>query len=322
MRRRFTSNRKTSGVGYCAITATQENTNIRCTYFEYIYYAINNISNWSRGHAYIFATLNTGDTVYLKSAGDEIFDIVCDKPVELSGSILSLVYGDNYSNETSLSHITQRIASFSNVVSVSSDFLPSKDLGRGCYYGMFQGCTGLIKAPELPATTLANDCYSFMFDDCTNLKYIKMLATDISAFNCLLGWVGNVSSTGIFVKSKDATWNVRGDDGIPNGWTVITEEEEGNVGSGGEITFYVNEVEFKALDGMTWQAYVDSDYNYTVKDVNHSSNWKFIIDEKNSIEGPSFYDEDMETYYQIYTGNFQMQISSEKIIANKQYYAD
>lgn len=271
MRRRFTSNRKTSGVGYCAITATQENTNIRCTYFEYIYYAINNISNWSRGHTYIFATLNTGDTVYLKSAGDKIFDIDCDKPVELSGSILSLVYGDNYSNETSLSHITQRIASFSNVVSVSSDFLPSKDLGRGCYYGMFQGCTGLIKAPELPATTLASDCYRSMFSDCTNLKYIKMLATDISAFNCLLGWVGNVSSTGTFVKNKDATWNTTpgalGTSGVPAGWTVVND--------GGEnlilftcVTSY-DDFKYFAKPGDTWKEFVESEYNdgsFIIKD--------------------------------------------------------
>jgi hypothetical protein len=47
-----------------------------------------------------------------------------------------------------------------------------------------------------------------------------MLATDISATNCLYYWVSNVSSTGIFVKNPNATWDVRGSSGIPNGWNV------------------------------------------------------------------------------------------------------
>jgi hypothetical protein len=51
-----------------------------------------------------------------------------------------------------------------------------------------------------------------------------MLATDISATNCLNNWVHNVSPTGTFVKSKDATWNVTGSDGIPEGWTVVTAD--------------------------------------------------------------------------------------------------
>lgn len=58
---------------------------------------------------------------------------------------------------------------------------------------------------------------------CVSLNYIKMLATDISATSCLVNWVRGVSPTGTFVKSKDATWDVRGASGIPEGWTVETE---------------------------------------------------------------------------------------------------
>ena len=54
-----------------------------------------------------------------------------------------------------------------------------------------------------------------------------MLATDISVNLCLSSWVNGVSSTGTFVKSKDATWDTTpgalGYDGVPAGWTVITE---------------------------------------------------------------------------------------------------
>ena len=101
--------------------------------------------------------------------------------------------------------------------------LPATNLANSCYSSMFNGCTSLAKAPVLPATTLAEGCYSNMFDGCTNLNYIKMLATNISAERCLYDWVYDVASTGMFVKSKDATWNIVGDSGVPTGWIVEHE---------------------------------------------------------------------------------------------------
>ena len=62
-----------------------------------------------------------------------------------------------------------------------------------------------------------------MFNNCCKLAYIKMMATDINAQYCLYGWVSGVAQSGIFVKNKDAIWDVRGVNGIPEGWTVITE---------------------------------------------------------------------------------------------------
>lgn len=35
-------------------------------------------------------------------------------------------------------------------------------------------------------------------------------------------WVSGVSSSGIFVKNANATWNITGENGIPSGWTVQT----------------------------------------------------------------------------------------------------
>ena len=60
-----------------------------------------------------------------------------------------------------------------------------------------------------------------MFEGCTNLTYIKMLATDLDANSCIRLWVENVSKTGTFVKHPDAGL-LRGDSGIPVGWTVET----------------------------------------------------------------------------------------------------
>jgi hypothetical protein len=88
---------------------------------------------------------------------------------------------------------------------------------------MFEGCTSLTTAPELPATSLTVPCCSYMFYNCTSLNYIKMLATNVSGSYCLNNWVFNVSPTGTFVKSKNATWNITGTSGIPEGWTVVEE---------------------------------------------------------------------------------------------------
>lgn len=101
--------------------------------------------------------------------------------------------------------------------------LPATTLEYGCYYGMFYNCTSLAQAPELPATTLKKYCYSSMFYNCKNLNYIKaMFITDKSlSLNYLGSWLNGVSSTGTFIKSKDATWTNEAAE-IPTGWTVET----------------------------------------------------------------------------------------------------
>ena len=104
--------------------------------------------------------------------------------------------------------------------------LPAITLANSCYDEMFFGCKSLTTAPELPATTLDYRCYYNMFKSCSSLNYIKMLATDISATDCLNSWVSNVSSTGTFVKNPDMTTLPTGTSGIPSGWTVVDDVEE------------------------------------------------------------------------------------------------
>lgn len=93
-----------------------------------------------------------------------------------------------------------------------------------CYQGMFYGCTNLTEAPELPATVLVDYCYLNMFNNCLNLSSVKCLAIDISALDCLSGWLSyagrSVSSTKTFYKNPAMSdWPV-GDSGIPDGWTI------------------------------------------------------------------------------------------------------
>ena len=89
---------------------------------------------------------------------------------------------------------------------------------NSCYLGLFMSCKSLIKAPDLVATTLSKSCYMDMFKGCTNLKYIKCLATDISASNCTFEWVWGVASKGNFYTPTSTNWTT-GRDGIPTGWT-------------------------------------------------------------------------------------------------------
>lgn len=101
--------------------------------------------------------------------------------------------------------------------------LPATTLQTKCYSSMFYNCKKIVTAPVLPATTLVDQCYYSMFSGCENLSYIKMLATDISATNCMTFWVNRVPSSGIFVKNKNASWSKSGMDGVPSGWPVKTE---------------------------------------------------------------------------------------------------
>ena len=107
---------------------------------------------------------------------------------------------------------------------VTPPSLPAVSLQQSCYSNMFFRCTSLVEAPKLPAKTLTTTCYSQMFWGCTNLKYVNAAFTsDISEDGPTNLWLVGVASEGTFVKNVDATWELSGSSGIPEGWTVVTE---------------------------------------------------------------------------------------------------
>lgn len=117
--------------------------------------------------------------------------------------------------------------------------LPATVLAPHCYDSMFSACKELTKAPELPASTLVEGCYKAMFDNCDKLNYVKCLATDFSAEDCIDDWLYDVSQTGTFVKAADANI-IRSKIGLPDGWTIegatkysvtINNSEHGSVSS-------------------------------------------------------------------------------------------
>lgn len=240
-----------------------------------VWYSINN-SHWAYNNLFENPiTLKKGYKVRFKY--DAVMGtFVITKKCKILGSIMSLCFMDDFKNKTSLeSHAFPELFKGCNtIVSVDKGFLPATTLSDSCYKEMFYGCTSLTSAPDLPATILTYKGYYKMFYNCTKLNYIKMLATDIFAVDCLYNWVYGVSPTGTFVKSKDATWNTTpgalGSDGVPAGWTVITEDEESKtvnnvvmtIGKGGIFRLLTVTMEYPALSllkleystdkGITW----------------------------------------------------------------------
>ena len=105
---------------------------------------------------------------------------------------------------------------------VQAPELPATTLASNCYSNMFYGCSSLTQAPALLATTLQFNCYSNMFRGCSKLNYVKaMFITNQRLDTYLQQWLKNVSATGTFVKSANATWTNE-DAKIPTGWTVET----------------------------------------------------------------------------------------------------
>lgn len=91
---------------------------------------------------------------------------------KLYGNIMSLLYADNFTNQTTLyNRCTFRslFGSSTALTDASNLILPATTLSEYCYEAMFGYCSSLISIPKLPATTLAPWCYRSMFQDCTSL---------------------------------------------------------------------------------------------------------------------------------------------------------
>lgn len=163
------------------------------------------------GYRTINIPVNKGDKVYLKgdalcwytncngtSATNAInnLHIASTAKFSISGNILSLFYEDNFKNYNTFPKIPSgEYGSYNprhfSFVFFESTFLYDaqelklpNDATEQCYYGMFNGCTSLVQAPELPATTLAESCYRGMFQNCTSLTQAPELPAITLADYC------------------------------------------------------------------------------------------------------------------------------------------
>jgi hypothetical protein len=93
------------------------------------------------------------------------------KKCNVLGNCMSLLYGDNASNNTSVPAYAFRslFNGCTTIVKASKTLLPAITIGRNCYDSMFKGCKSLIAVPDLPATAMTYLCYTAMFYNCTSL---------------------------------------------------------------------------------------------------------------------------------------------------------
>ena len=105
----------------------------------------------------------------------------------VEGNAMSLLFGDDFKNQTSIGSyaLNSLFGSNSNITGAENMVLPATTLAYGSYSSMFYGCTSLTTAPSiLPATTLAESCYGAMFRGCTSLTTAPELPTTTLAFRC------------------------------------------------------------------------------------------------------------------------------------------
>ena len=108
---------------------------------------------------------------------------------EIEGNIMSLIYGDDFKNNSTISSACTFAGLFqkcAKLVSAEHLILPSTTLTNKCYNSMFNNCTSLTTVPSnlLPATTLTDNCYSSMFYNCTSLTVAPELPATTLAKHC------------------------------------------------------------------------------------------------------------------------------------------
>ena len=139
-------------------------------------------------------TVNSGDKIQFRGSNTQYatgfskYNSFSDSTAsfEVEGNIMSLIYGDNFKNNSTISSTNTFYSLFKNcvnLVSAENLVLPATSLKSLCYGSMFYGCASLTKAPKLPATTLAGNCYVQMFSNCTSLTVAPELpATDLKNY--------------------------------------------------------------------------------------------------------------------------------------------
>jgi hypothetical protein len=104
--------------------------------------------------------------------------------VDIEGNMMSLIYGDNFTGQTTFNGGTYNFCSMFknlNVISAENLILPATTLREYCYRALFSWCTYLEEAPQLPATTLAKGCYWYMFERCAITTAPDLLAEHLVA---------------------------------------------------------------------------------------------------------------------------------------------
>ena len=139
----------------------------------------------------------TGDTVYLKGIANQwaisrdVFTAINSTAnINVSGNIMSLLYGDDFEDNLSFPNINLTyifsclFRGNTHLIDAGHFGLIAPTLAPNCYAYMFYNCTSLTVAPKLPATTLANSCYNNTFYNCISLTVAPELPATTLAHQC------------------------------------------------------------------------------------------------------------------------------------------
>ena len=139
----------------------------------------------------VLGTLSNGQKMLIKGSnttyGNESYYnyFISTQNFNVEGNIMSLIYGDDFAEETTIANYSLRTLFYqcTKLVSAENLILPATTLKQTCYRGMFNGCTSLTTAPKLPATILAQYCYHNMFSGCKSLtKAPELPATTLTTY--------------------------------------------------------------------------------------------------------------------------------------------
>lgn len=231
---------------YLTFTALEPGTftvtiNCNTDNLNYLEYSLDNGNSWNRtdnidGSAVIITTptLQTGERVMWRGSGYRMCNIGSGQTpsafsstgrFNASGSIMSLLYVDNFDKETTEAAAFKAL--FKNCTTlVTPPELPATSINENSYNEMFKGCTSLTIAPDIPATSVAYagcqamfagcssmtttpselkalnplaNAYYFMFENCTSITDMpKIMATEFKNNVCYGMLKGCTSLTKVY----------------------------------------------------------------------------------------------------------------------------
>ena len=170
-------------------------------------------------------TLNTGDKVSFRVHGrqkqdfNKYFVFLMTGKIEAWHNVMSMITSTGFAARKNAEKYAF-YGLFNGCTSLTkAPVLPANTLNESCYEYMFLGCQSLTKAPELPATYLHNNCYRSMFEGCRSLNEVRIAAATTNSTTALYNWLKGVSATGDFYCDPNATiFPTDSASGIPANW--------------------------------------------------------------------------------------------------------
>lgn len=245
-------------------------------------------------------TLGNGEKLYLKGTNNQIgtsssyhSSFIITKACNLSGNIMSLLYGEGFSTNSTFgnySYIFRSLFTGCHIVSAANLMLPAytlapycysgmfsycsylttppklpaQYLAEGCYDSMFKYCTSLANAPELPSTTLVTGCYNEMFYGCSSLESVKAMFYNEPGTTYTNNWLYGVSDNGMFTCNISAVadgswnWSTASPHGCPSGWD---RDDDNNWVRNIYLDYYADYADADSSDLAITKEYVYDNYN-------------------------------------------------------------